>query len=459
MTNTTNTTNGMPAYKSTLNACVDLFFAIGASRGKDIIPSFSKAYAEDPDMALRIAQWVRDVRGGSGERKIYKDILQYLATEDSDACSALMLKTPELGRWDDLFALMDTPLETEALGLLEHGILVEKNALCAKWCPRKGKNAIKLRTHMAMSPKRYRKTLVNMTNVVETDMCAKNWDSINFEQIPSLASARYQAAFNKNAEKSYMKYKNGLVSGEKEIKAGAVYPYDIVKSVTHGDITVADAQWKALPNFMEGSTERVIPLVDVSGSMYTPVGGGGSTTCLDVATSLGLYISERNEGIFKDKFITFSSNPSFVNLTGNLSTRLNTMNRADWGMSTDIGKTFDLILDSATMYNVQESDMPTKLLILSDMQFDYCGTNNSSFVMESVKQKYDKAGYRVPDIVFWNLRSEGNVPVTFDSKGTALVSGFSPSLMKSVLACSDMTPIQMMKDTVCIERYDWSFAA
>ena len=454
MTNTTTTTNGMATFESSMDNCVDLFYKIGASRGKDIIPSFRKAYNDDPDMALRIAQWVRDVRGGSGERKLYKDILVNLAENDEMACRALMVKTPELGRWDDLLSLMGTSLEKDAMTLIKNGLLVEKDSLCAKWMPRKGEVAVKLRNFMEMSPKQYRKTLVTMTNVVETAMCKKDWNSIDFSKIPSVASARYQKAFNKNAEVAYREYKGNLATGEATINAGAVYPYDVVKSVNEGDRQVADAQWKALPNYMEGSNERVIPVVDVSGSMWCPAGGSSSVSCLDVAVSLGLYISERNEGIFKDKFVTFSTHPSFVSVSGSLSNRLRTMKNSDWGMSTNVEAVFNLLLDSAVQHSVQESDMPTKILILSDMQFNQCANMGDNF-MDMISAKYKNAGYKAPELVFWNMRAGNNVPVTFDQKGVALVSGFSPSLMKSVLACESLNPVQMMKDTVCVERYDW----
>ncbi len=451
--NKTTTTNGMETYKSSLNNCVDLFYKVGASRGKDIIPDFTKAFNEDPDMALRIAQWVRDVRGGSGERRLFKDILVNLAKTDEMACRALMVKIPEVGRWDDLLVLVGTSLEKDAFTLIKNGLLIEKDPLCAKWMPRKKDVAVKLRNFMGMTPKQYRKTLVTLTNVVETDMCAGKWDSIDFGKLPSVASARYQKAFNKNAEGAYMKYKSQLETGEAVVNAGAVYPYDIIKSVGHGDATVANAQWKALPNYMEGSDERVIPVVDTSFSM-TCSAGGSSVTCMDVAISLGLYISERNEGIFKDKFITFSSNPSFQSVDGSLANRLKTMRTADWGMSTDVEAVFNLILNSAKTHSVPESDMPTKILILSDMQFNSCAKLGETF-MDMITAKYEQAGYKVPELVFWNLNNSNNVPVTFDTNGTALVSGFSPALMKSVLTCESLNPVQMMKDTVCIERYDW----
>jgi hypothetical protein len=453
--NTTNTTNGMPANKSSLNSCVDLFYMIGASRGQDVIPSFEKAIIENRDIAVRIAQWVRDIRGGAGERQIFRDILVYLANTDEDACSALIQKTPEVGRWDDLLVLFDTPMELDALAMIETGLVVEQNPLCAKWMPRKGMVAVKLRNHLNMSPKRYRKTLVNLTKVVESDMCAGNWDDIDFGKLPSVASSRYQKAFNRNAPESYSKFKDALSSGDASINAGAVYPYDVVKALKYGDNTVANAQWSELPNYMEGSSERIIPIVDVSGSMMCSVGGSESISCLDVAVSLGLYIAERNDGLFKDKFITFSSKPELVELSGSINARYKTMVQSDWGMSTDIEKVFSLILKNAVDYNVAEAHMPTKVLVLSDMQFDRCAKANHT-VMDMIEEQYTEAGYKMPEIIFWNIHNQcANVPVTFDKQGVALVSGFSPSLMTSVIACESLNPVTMMKHAVCIDKYDW----
>ena len=338
--------------------------------------------------------------------------------------------------------------------MIMKAIIVDKNALCAKWMPRKGPNAIKLRTHMGMTPKAFRKTLVGLTDVVETNMCAKEWDGIDFGKLPSLASGRYQKAFNKNATDRYAEYKAKLESGEATINAGAVYPYDIINSMKRGDAKVSSAQWKAQPDYMEGSTERIIPLVDVSGSMCCGAGGSSAVSCLDVAISLGLYISERTESIFKDKFITFSSNPELVTVSGSLEERYNTMARSSWGMSTDLTKAFELILDAGVMYDVPEKDMPTKLLILSDMQFNGATRRHESD-MGMIRRKYEEAGYKLPDIIFWNINASGGSPVTFDSKGTALVSGCSPSIMTSILGGDGIDPTALMNTTILNERYDW----
>jgi hypothetical protein len=192
-----------------------------------------------------------------------------------------------------------------------------------------------------MSPKRWRKTLVGLTNVVETTMCNREFEAINFNHVPSLAMSRYTKAFAKRAPEQFGAWKEALKKGDPKVakvNAGAVYPYDIIKTVRYGDSAVADAQWDALPNFIGDS--NVLPLVDVSGSMTCPAGGrnqkGVTTTCLDVAVSLGLYCASKNTGAFKDLFLTFSTTPQFVSLKGSLSQRYNAMSRSNWSMSTNL---------------------------------------------------------------------------------------------------------------------------
>lgn len=457
------TENGMATNSTSLNACVDLFFNIGAMRGQDkqrLISNFASAFAEDPTRAMKILFWARDVRGGAGERQIFRDIMQYLAKNKTEVLAKNLKYVSEYGRWDDLLTLEHTPLQDAAFSLIAEA-LKDGNGLCSKWLPRKGLTAVNLRKYLGLSPKEYRKTLVGLTNVVETLMCSGKWNEIEFGKLPSLASARYQKAFGKNAYEQYTAYIQGLQKGTEKINASAVYPYDVVKSLKHGNKAVAVEQWKALPDYIAGADERILPVVDVSGSMECPAGGNPNVTCMDVAISLGLYISERMSGNFKDAFITFSANPKLQYLTGDLNDRFNQLKRADWGMNTNIDAVFNLILNQATKHNLPESEMPTKVLILSDMQFDSAtgsGWGRQSewnpTAQELIERKFSEAGYKVPTIVYWNIQSRGgDVPVAFDKQGTALISGFSPAIMKSVLNGKNFTPYAIMDETILSERY------
>ena len=408
------TENGMATNSSSLSACVDLFFNIGAMRGQDkkrLIATFSSAFNEDPKRAMKLLFWARDVRGGAGERQVFKDIITYLAADHDLALKPNLHLIAEYGRWDDLLALTGTILERDAFTLIQEALVAE-NGLCAKWMPRKGIIANKLRNFMKMSPKEYRKTLVNLTNVVETKMCAKDWDSIEFSKLPSVASARYQKAFWKNSPDGYGAYVESLVKGETTINAGAVYPYDITKSLTHGDNKVANEQWKALPNYLEGANDMILPVVDVSGSMSCSAGSSKTVTCMDVAISLGLYISERNEGPFKDAFVTFSDNPQLQVVNGNLTDRYRQMKSSDWGMSTDLEATFELILNQAKKHGLTQNQMPNKILILSDMEFNVAtgdgswrntGSDWNPTAQQMIEQMYEDAGFKMPQIVYWNI--------------------------------------------------------
>lgn len=446
------TANGAATNYSSMNKNVDLFFLGGASRGKDINHVFSSAFAEDPDTAVRVLQWIRDARGGAGERETFRALFKTLIKLDQSIAERILVKLPELGRWDDVLSVVDTPLQTAAFDMVKSALLTSQDRLAAKWMPRNGELAVKLRNHMGMSPKQWRKLLVGLSSTVEQYMCAGQWSEIVYPHVPSVAAARYQRAFTKHDPVGYRAYRDALEKGTTKINAAAVYPYDIIRSLKSGDAKVASAQWASLPDYLEGSTDKILPVVDVSGSMGTLV--SGSVSAMDVAISLGLYISERNNGTFKNKFITFSENPKMQTVAGNLADRYSKMSRSDWGMSTDLEKVFTETLATAVREKTPADEMPTKILILSDMEFNQCIRGLTA--MESIKSKYRIAGYDVPGIIFWNIAGRsGNSPVKFDEAGTALVSGFSPSIMTSLLSGKGISPLSIMLDTVMVDRYNY----
>ena len=457
------TANGMKARASSANACVDLFYNIGASRGKNIVPAFTAAYVENSDLALRIAQWARDVRGGSGERQVFRDILKYLETKNPTDAARLLMKVPEVGRWDDLFVFESKDLKTKAFTMLGDALRA-RNGLAAKWTPRKGKIAAEIREFFGMTPKQYRKSLVALTNVVETQMCANDWDNINYSHVPSVAHARYKKAFGRHGQ-TYAEYVSKLVKGEAGVKinASAIFPYDVLKgrigrynSMSKQELDVIEAQWNALPNYVGDA--NVLPMVDSSGSMTCPAGGYNSKsglTCLEVAISLGLYFADKNTGKFKDTFLTFSNTPKLVNLTGNINDKINQMNTGEVA-NTNLHAAMKLILDVAVKNNVPQAEMPETLVIFSDMQFDQ-GVARDESAMEMIERKFKEAGYTIPQVVFWNLNAAyGNTPVKFDKRGTALVSGFSPAVAGGIMGgnMDDFTPEAIMLKTVMKPRYD-----
>jgi hypothetical protein len=370
-----------------------------------------------------------------------------------------LAKVPEVGRWDDLFVFETDTLKSKAYTMIGDALRA-RNGLAAKWMPRKGKVARELREFFGMSPKFYRKSLVDLTNVVESQMCAKDWDNIQFSHVPSLAAARYKKAFYRNTP-MFAEYVSKLVSGDASVKVntGAVFPYDVLKGVsaygrnyskTETDHIVA--QWDALENFV-GDT-NILPLVDVSGSMTCPAGRKGSVTCLDVAVSLGLYLADKNTGAFKDTFVTFSQSPQVLHLKGNVVQKMKQMVTSEWGMNTDLIKALHGVLSVAVKGNVPQEEMPSMLLILSDMQFDRCAKFDDT-AMQAIARSYQNAGYNVPQIVFWNINAYDNVPVKHDESGVALVSGFSPAIVKAILSAdaSEFTPEAIMLKTIMVDRY------
>ena len=445
------TANGMKTFDSSKSDLVDLFFAIGASRGKDLSTQFARALAQDETLALRLLMWARDVRGGAGEREVVRKILLNLEKTNPKALARLIPHLAEFGRWDDLLIFKTKEVKAVAFTLIGDALRAS-NGLAAKWMPRQGPLAAEIRTFFGMSPKFYRKSLVSLSKTVEQNMCAKDWDGINYSHVPSLAAARYQKAFAKNDPVGYSAYKAKLVSGDAKVNASAVYPYDVIKSNKFGgDAAVMQAQWDALPNYIGDAL--VLPMCDVSGSMSSPVGGNANLTCMDVCVSLGLYLADKNTGPFKDMFLTFSEKSKIEILKGNLTSKLAQLQRADWGMSTNLHGAFEAVLKTAVAGKVDAKDMPKYVLIMSDMEFNYCAKHDDS-AMQMIERKYEAAGYTVPNIVFWNLNARaGNVPVKHDKKGVALVSGFSPAIMKSILSAESLDPVNVMLATINSPRY------
>jgi hypothetical protein len=461
-TKDTTTTNGMAAHSTTGSSAVDLFFKIGASRNDESIKNaFVAAYSETPDYAVRILQYARDVREGLGERWVFFQCMDALMKQNITAASVLLQKLPELGRWSDVLPFLDTDLKYQTLEMISSA-LQNGDKLCAKHMPRPCKvnktntnqqNANTIRKYMNLSPKDYRKLLVNLTDVVETAMCNNEFAAIDYSKVPSVAFGRYQRAFTTKDEVRFNKFIAKVEKGETKINASVIYPYSIIQSMKRGNSAAACAQWNQLPNYLKGVNERFLPVVDVSGSMDCGAGTSRDVTCMDVAVSLGLYLSERNKSCFKDQFITFSESPKLQKVTGDLLSRYKQMKNADWGMNTNLEKVFDVVLDAATKHKIPQSEMPTKILIMSDMQFDRA-TSASKTAIGVIRAKYKNSGYEIPDVVFWNLHAHDSAPAKYNKDGVALVSGFTPSMIQNVIG-KIISPLETMKTAIMKDRYNW----
>jgi hypothetical protein len=461
------TENGAKAWATTGSKVLNLFGTIGSARTRDISDMFMSALAEDENLALRALLWARDIRSGAGERSTFRKLLVTLETLNPVLAGKIMYKIPQLGRWDDLFTYQESQNRKDAFALYAEA-LKAGDGLAFKWAPReksaKKDLAREFREFLGMSPRDYRKMLSAETRVVEQHMCAKEWNKINFSHVPSLAASRYQKAFRKNATVAYEAYLRELQKPESErdpsvkINVGAVYPYDVVKASGRGVAAAADAQWAALPNYIGDS--KMLAMVDVSGSMTDPV--GSNLTCMDVAISLGLYISDKTTSDFKGMYITFTNRADVVKTSGTLSQRIMQM-RQRVGYSTNITSAFISLLKVAVDGRVSAENMPDYLVILSDMQFDSMEVKGkSATALEMARKEYEKAGYSLPKIIFWNLfaraaATSSNFPVKVDDTGTILVSGFSPTIMTSVLGANpeEFSPYNMMLKVLENPRYDF----
>jgi len=464
--NDTLTENGAVTNSTSLNDCVDAFFMLPAMRSNDdldrVISIFTKALAEDKLTALKLLFWLRDVRGGAGERETFRDIITYLGDNHTELMSINLKLIPEYGRWDDLICLLNTKLEPQVLELIKDE-LGKSNHLLAKWLPRdNGKNifkkrlAKKIRNYLKLTPASYRKLLSGLSNTIEQKMCAKKFGEIDYSKVPSKAMSDNMTAFKRNDGERFNNFLTLLKEGKTKINASSVYPYDIIKNLRLGQVDGAIEQWKSLPNFIEGDANMVLPLVDVSGSMGVSI--GKNLTAMDVAISLGLYISEKNEGPFKDHFITFDTIPEMIKVSGNLIDRYTQMKQSSWGGSTNIISVFELILEKAIKLNISPDEMPKTIIILSDMEFNSAfrlRDNEKTTIFNVINERFENSSYKRPNLVFWNISSRhNNLPVVFNDNGTALIGGFSPSIAKNVFKNTSFTAETIMNEVLNSKRYE-----
>lgn len=468
LNSTATTNNGCETNHSSLDANLDLFFLAGASRGKSLLDIASKAWVEDPELLIRNILHTRDIRGGLGERNTAIELAKYvIPLMDTPNTVALLKAFVEVGRWKDVKELMETSgINATAVSTIT-SLWVAKaltgGGLAAKWLPVKdSKGAKPFRKEVGMDEHTWRKRIVAVRKTTEQQVCANQWSEIEYRKVPSLAMKKYYSAFFAHDEVRFKEYIEGLTKGSETINASTLFPHDITcklnASIGFRDTKIytdqhtqdlLNAQWNSLPNYLEGCNENILSVIDTSGSMATTV--AGSIKAIDIALGLGIYCAERSEGIFKNSFISFSHKPKLHTIKGTLTEKVLQVLGSDWEMNTDLEAVFTLILDTAVKHNIPESEMPTKLLIVSDMQFDACcnGSANST-----IREKYKRAGYKVPNIVFWAVKApKGNIPVTVNNDGTALISGFNPAIIPSILG-DDISPIKVLKKALMKDRYD-----
>lgn len=509
------TENGAVGYKTTGAKLLDINFAVSSLRNKsdaEISKMFSEAYYENPLLAVKWMFMLRDVRGsGMGERRSFRICMAWLADVRPDVAVKLVNLIPEFGRWDDLFCLIDadyanhdkhkavkTDTTATAIKLIDEQWATDVQdmnagksiSLLAKWMPSCNTSSAKTVAlarffckELSISEKQYRKTLSAMRkylNVIEQKMSAKQWSEIDYEAIPSKANIKYNSAFLRNDEDRRRKFLDALEKGEAKINSSANFPSDIVHAYSkngagysyYGSYNVKadaalEAMWKALPNFVKNQeTGSTIVVADSSGSMTTSV-SGTSMTAMEVAYSLAIYFAEKLTGPFKDKTITFSHSPKYLDMTKakSLAEKLSIMYKHSEVADTNIEAVFDLILQTAVRHNLDAKDLPANVLIVSDMEFNAAQGNYYSYghddkynasqcaLFKTIEKKWTAHGYKLPRLVFWNVASRtGTIPLTQSESGVALVSGYSPAIANMVFSAK-LDPYEVLVDALNAERY------
>lgn len=471
--NEAKTANGDKAFRSTNSSVLDFYSRAGAIRTlpvKDKIRIFNNAFAEDKLLALKALFNLRDVRGGAGERQTVREILKYLAESETEVLKKNLENVVEFGRWDDLLVFFGTPLEGAVLELFKKTLIKDMNtpkdqsiSLLAKWISSENASsktsrdeAIKIRKYLGISSRDYRKMLSGLRSrlrIVEKDMSSKLFGKIDYAQVPARASMIYRNAFKAKDADRYASFQTKVEKGEVKINVMGVNPYELMykaRTSSAGEKTL-DLQWKALPNYFKDGV-KAIAIADTSGSMETPLGPNTKATCMDVSIAMAVYMAEKNQGDFGGMFITFSSRPTLHKLTG-LTLKDKYYNIPKIVDNTNIVAAFDLLLSVAVKNNIPKEEMITHTYVFSDMQFDQadCSGYKSSF--ETIKAKYERHGYNMPHVVFWNLNgSYGTSPVTSEEKGVTLVSGFSDKIFEGVMKGN--TPMDNMLEVLNSKRYE-----
>ena len=470
----TETQNGADAYLTTQSALLDFFAEAGALRNVNsdrIIKSFDRALNENPLLAMKCLFYYRDVREGQGERRLFRVIINHLAKIKPELVRLNLDLISFYGRYDDLLELLDTPVSDDVISLIKNQIEKDLNtpnpSLLAKWmpsCDTSSKETVRkatyIRKKLGLNEKEYRKMLSSLREkikVTERLISQNRWEELELDKLTANNYIKYSNSFTNNIPEKWNQYILDVKEGKTSIKSSTLYPYNIVnkaKFANKQDSDLCDELWKSLPDYTNGQMESILPMVDVSGSMGVSV--SGNVTAMDVAISLGLYISERVKGAFNNYFLTFSERPEIVQVKGNsLKEKINNMEDADWGMSTDLVRAFELILDLAIKTNATQDEIPKKLVIISDMQFNsaFSYTPRRRTLLENIKERFEANGYSMPTVIFWNVNSpKPTFQVSKDDKNVLLCSGCSPVILNGVLKYN--SPMELVLETLNAPRYN-----
>lgn len=456
--NTIENTKGGEYFASTYDANLDLFSGIARYQdSEEMINKFKKALNEDQTLALANLLYILDIREGKGERLIFKTLFRYLCQNEKEMALLVLPKISKLGRWDYILEGIDTLIDEEVVRLIKDQIEIDKTAdkpsLLAKWLPShrthnvRNEMATILIKKLKITEKEYRKTLTDIRKklrLIENNLSKKEYKTINFETIPTKAMLKYREAFNRNCEERYQEYLNQVASGEKKINTTGLYCYEIVRDIYFGKAgnnkQLYDVMWNNQKDFLNGYNKNILVMADTSGSMT----GYG---CIPYANSIGLaiYIAERNNGIFKNHFITFSDRPKIQEITGNsIIDKINSMGCEI--ANTNVDGAFNLLLNTADENNIGKEEMPSHIIIISDMEFDRGVYSPTGTNFDGWKKAFKEKGYDMPKIIFWNVACNINgMPSTKYDNDVALISGFSPVLLENLLTPENFSPIEVMQ--------------
>ena len=482
--NYTRTLNGAKTHSSTGDACLDFFAVAGGMRYRgtgDQIRLFDRAYIETPELAAKLLFHLRDIRGGMGERKLFRTLLRHTAFTWPESARKNAAYIAEFGRWDDLLCLLGTPAETEAVRIIQDQLTEDETALkrreageeeahislLAKWLPsdntsspRTKKTAALLINALGMKPKEYRRLVTALRariGLTECQMTRKQPEKINYEAVPAQAMLKYRNAFARNDGNRFFEYLDGVKNGEKRIHTETLFPYEVLRPFFNGDIlSVHDAEGmellEQLWNHLSGTVgnANAISVVDTSGSMYWTTGLKPAL----ISQAMGLYCAERCRGVFHNHLITFESTPHLMEIHGStLRDKLNYISSLPVGGSTNLEAVFDLILNTAVKCKAKQKELPSVIYIFSDMEFDTCMSNADRTVYENARRRFEACGYQMPAVVFHNVNSwQMQTPVTAHTRGTALSSGAGTSTMQHSFD-GNITPMDHMLRVLNSERY------
>lgn len=478
----TRTENGAVALNTTGDACLNLFGAIGALRGADearITRLFEEAYKENPLLATKIVFYARDIRGdtntsGLGERRVFRILLKYMALYHPEALKPNLDLIGVYGRYDDMYELVGTPLEKDMWTAMRKQFeedlenLGKGNAisLLAKWIKTPDASSVKTKKmgiktaqkldYPVYNFKRMLRAMRKHIGIVETFMSTNQWDKIKYSEVPSRAMMIYRNAFKKHDENRFNQFAQKAVTGEEKVHSATLYPYDLIERMTYGGYSwkpktvteenILQAQWDALPNYVSEGVNAIV-MADTSGSMH------GRPLC--TAIGLAIYFAQRNTGAYHGKWMTFSRKPKFQIIQGTTMKQIwSKLNQSGWNNNTNLQAAFEKILDVAIKNNVPVEEMPKSLIVISDMEIDWCGDRDWTFY-DQMRAKFIANGYEIPQVVFWNVNSRNDVfHADSKRKGVILCSGQSPSIFQQLIGSIEYTPMEFMFKVINSKRYE-----